>query len=63
MYSNICSKQEILEGFDLWLWDKYDWMGFDQLNKIIIKANEILEDNIDYDYMGHRNLYNQIMGL
>jgi hypothetical protein len=62
MYSNLCSKKEILEDFNLWLLDRYDWMGFDKIDKILAKADEILEDNTEYDYMGHRNLYNQIIG-
>jgi len=62
MYSNICTKQDILNSFNLWLYDTYDWMGQKQINKIMSKADEILEDNGEYDYLGHRNLYKQIVG-
>lgn len=62
MYSNIISKEEILEGFNLWLLDTYDWMGMGYINKIMDKASEILEDNAEYDYLGHRNLYKEIVG-
>lgn len=65
MLVNISTKQEVLEHFDRWLWDRYDWMGFDQLNKIILKAEEILSDDDDLDYYadaGHRSLYNAITG-
>jgi hypothetical protein len=65
MYLNTCTKQEVLEHFDLWLWERYDWLGFDQLNKIILKADTILSDKDDLDYYaieGHRSLYNAIIG-
>lgn len=60
--SNIATKQDILNGFKLWLYDHYDWMGYDQINKIVDKADQLLEDDSNYDYLGHRNLYNQIIG-
>jgi hypothetical protein len=62
---NTCTKTEVLEHFDIWLWDRYDWMGFEQLNKILIKAGNILDDADDLDYYadaGHRSLYNAITG-
>jgi len=62
---NTCTKQEVLEHFDLWLWERYNYLGFDQLNKIILKADEILSDSDDLDYyadVGHRVLYNAITG-
>ena len=62
---NTCTKIEVLEHFDRWLWDRYDWMGFEQLNKILIKAENILDDADDLDYYadaGHRVLYNAITG-
>jgi hypothetical protein len=40
-------------------------MGFEQLNKIILKADTILSDKDDLDYYaieGHRSLYNAIIG-
>jgi hypothetical protein len=40
-------------------------MGFEQLNKILIKAGNILDDADDLDYYadaGHRSLYNAITG-
>jgi hypothetical protein len=61
--SNICTKQDILNGFNLFLWDRYDWLGHDQIDKIMAKADQILEDDSNYDYLGHRNLYNQIIGV
>lgn len=62
MYSNINTKQEILEDFNLWLLDRYDWIGLDQIAKIMSKADEILEDKAEYDYRGHWNLYKEIVG-
>ena len=67
MYTGIgivdtCTKQDILINFRMWLWDRYDWLGHDQIDKIMAKADQILEDSAEYDYLGHRNLYNQIIG-
>ena len=62
---NTCTKTEVLEHFDLWLWERYDYLGFEQLNKIILKADEMLSDSDDLDYYadsGHRVLYNAITG-
>lgn len=62
---NTCTKTEVLEHFDLWLWERYDWLGFEHLNKIILKADEILSDSDNLDYYadsGHRVLYNAITG-
>lgn len=62
---NTCTKNEVLEHFDLWLWERYDWMGFEQLNKILIKAGTILDDADDLDYYadaGHRVLFDAITG-
>ena len=60
--SNICTKKEILISFNLWLYDCFDWIGHDQINKIMDKADKLLEDDSNYDYLGHKNLYNQIIG-
>ena len=62
MYSNLHTKQEILEDFNLFLLDKYGWMGFNQIDKMMSKANEILQDGAEYDYRGHWNLYKEIVG-
>jgi len=65
MYLNTCSKIEVLDHFNLWLLDKYDWIGYDQINKIMSAADTILSDKDDLDYYaieGHRSLYNAIIG-
>lgn len=65
MSLNTCSKIEVLDHFDLWLWERYDYLGFEQLNKIILKADTILSNAEDLDYYaieGNRSLYNAIIG-
>ena len=65
MSLNTCNKSEVLEHFDLWLWERYDYLGFEQLNKIILKADTILSNTEDLDYyaiQGNRSLYNAIIG-
>lgn len=63
MLTNICTKAEVLEHFDLWLWERYDWLGFEQLNKILIQAEVLLNEDLDYYAdAGHRVLYNVITG-
>ena len=65
MSLNTCSKIEVLDHFNLWLLDKYSWMGYDQINKIMAAADTILSNAEDLDYYaieGHRSLYNAIIG-
>ena len=65
MSLNTCSKIEVLDHFNLWLLDKYDWIGYDQINKIMTAADTILSNAEDLDYYaieGHRSLYNAIIG-
>lgn len=64
MLTNICTKQEVLDHFYLWLMSKYDWLGLEQCNKIMTSADAFLTDDLDYYAdAGHRVLYNAIMGV
>ena len=63
MLTNICTKDEVLEHFNLWLMSKYDWLGLEQCNKIMMLADAMLTDDLDYYAdAGHRVLYNAITG-
>ena len=63
MLTNICTKDEVLEHFNLWLLSKYDWLGLDYCNKIMTRADELLTEDLDYYAdAGHRVLYNVITG-
>ena len=63
MLTNICTKKEVLEHFNLWLLSKYDWRGLDYCNKIMTRADELLNEDLDYYAdAGHRVLYNVITG-
>lgn len=65
MSLNTCSKIEVSDHFNLWLLDKYNWMGYDQINKIMDAADDILSNANDLDYyaiQGNRSLYNAIIG-
>ena len=65
MSLNICSKNEVLEHFNLWLLDKYNYLGNDQIGRIMLKADDLLSNDDDLDYYaieGHRVLYRAITG-
>jgi hypothetical protein len=62
MYSNIQKKNQIINEFSLWLFDTYEFLGNAQIIKIISRANQILEDSCEYDYLGHKVLFNEITG-
>ena len=65
MSLNTCTKNEVLEHFNLWLLDRYDYLGNDQIGKIMLRADDILSDIDDLDYYaieGHRVLYRTITG-
>ena len=65
MSINTCSKSEVLDHFNLWLWDKYNYLGYDQISKIMLRADDILSDIDELDYYaieGHRVLYRTITG-
>jgi hypothetical protein len=59
------TKGDVLDHFNLWLLDKYEWLGYEQISKIMLKADSILSDADDLEYYsneGHRVLYNAITG-
>jgi hypothetical protein len=62
MYSNICTKEQIIEQFNLWLLHDSE-LDKEFLNQIIAKANLLLEDGGLYDYRGHQVLLNQLQGV
>lgn len=63
MLTNICTKDEVLEHFNLWLMSKYDWLGLERCDEIMTRANELLTEDLDYYAdAGHRVLYNAITG-
>lgn len=63
MLANVCTKQEVLDHFYLWLVSKYDWLGLEQIDRVMTKASELLTEDLDfYADAGHRVLYNAITG-
>ena len=62
MYSNIRTKAQIIEQFNLWLLNDSE-LDNEFINQIIAKANLLLEDGAEYDYRGHQVLFNQIQGV
>ena len=63
MLNHISNKIEVLNHFNKWLLDKYNYLDDDQINKIMLKADNILSDDNDLYYYareGNRILYNFI---
>jgi uncharacterized protein YutE (UPF0331/DUF86 family) len=58
------NKIEVLNHFNKWLLDKYNYLDDDKLNSIMDKADKMLSDINDLYYYaneGHRILYNAIV--
>lgn len=61
MLTNTCTKKEVLDHFSLWVMSKYDWLGEDYIAQMMLRAEALLTDDLDYYAdAGHRVIYDAI---
>jgi len=61
MLTDVCTKQEVLDHFYLWVMSKYDWLGLEKIDALMTLADALLTDDLDYYAdAGHKVLFNAI---